>query len=125
MGQDIFENEMQQVNVAALLRCLDASGNSKVITPASLMTGIFKDNGAIPNGDDLNRYFYGLYYSFPENGTVLNGPSFVRFLLVCFTSGGHVVQLAINVHPGSYQIQYRSSYNNGKDWSVWKSISIT
>ena len=117
--------EWDATNSIAKLLGLDSDGNGKVITSQNLLSGMFQDRGKIPNGSDLNTFSYGLYQIYPEFGTVLNGPTFVRFILICFNSGGHIAQLAINVHPGMYQIQYRTSHNNRNTWDVWKSITIT
>lgn len=125
MLQDIEEKGLSEINVAKVVRCLDANGDSKVITPANLLSTCIQDLGIIPNGEDLNKYHYGLYHLYPEYGTVLNGPSFVRFILICFRSGGHIAQIAIDVHPQSYQIQYRTSYNGGTYWDSWKTLAFT
>lgn len=125
MVKDVHENELQRVEAAALVRCLDQQGNSKVITSANLLNSCLQARGVISDGGDLNKYYSGIYCAYPEYGTVLNGPSFVRFMLVCFATGGHLVQIAVNVHPQSYQIQYRTSYSGGVNWEAWKSISIT
>ena len=124
MGQDVFENEMKIVNSVDYLRGLKGK-DSVAITPANLLSGLFQDRGAISNGEDLNKYRQGIFYIFPENGTVLNGPPFGRFILLCFTSGSHVVQFAVNVHPGQYNFMYRTTHDFSGSWNLWKSISIT
>lgn len=125
MAEDKRENELQHIEAAALVRCLDQQGNGNVITPTNLLKSCLQDRGVIPDGENLNKYYSGIYCAYPEYGTVLNGPSFVRFILICFASGGHLVQIAVNVHPQSYQMQYRTSYSGGVSWEAWKSISIT
>lgn len=121
---DVYENEMRIVDAVDYLRGL-VGKDSVAITPASLFSGLVRSVGTIPPGSDLNEYLLGLYKVYPEAGSVINGPSFARFILICFDSGGHIAQFAVDVHPGSYNIQYRASHNSGESWNVWKSISIT
>lgn len=124
-GQDRFMNDFAPVTDASYIYAEAADGSQVKIKRSDLFSVLFQDRGAISNGEDLNKYRQGMFYIFPENGTVLNGPPFGRFILLCFTSGGHVVQFAVNVHPGQYNFMYRTSHNNGGLWNLWKSISMT
>ena len=122
---DIAMNTFAPATDGAYIYAEAADGSQVKIKKSDLFSVLFQDKGIIPNGADLNKYFQGIFYAFPENGTVLNAPSSTRFILLCFLSGSHVVQFAVNVHPGQYNIMYRTSHDIGGKWNLWKSISIT
>ena len=122
---DLKMNAFPVTTDGAYIYAETADGSQVKIKKSDLFSALFQDRGVIPNESDLNKYLQGMYYIYPENGTVLNGPSFTRFILVCFLSGSHVVQFAVNVHPGNYHFMYRTSHNNGDTWNYWKSISFT
>lgn len=123
--KDVAMNTFPQVTDAEYIYAEAADGSQKKISKVNLLASVFQDMGRIPNGGDLNNYSYGTYSAAPEAGSVVNGPSFSRFILICLKSVEHYMQIAVNVHPGGYAIQYRTSYNYGTNWTAWKSISIT
>lgn len=120
-GQDIKENEMQQVAVAALLRCLDASGNSKVITPAYLLSLVMNHRGVVDysNPDEINNTkATGMY----NHWGGLSGTISTHGILVVFNADSYIVQIDLSF---DFKILMRQSTNRGESWTGWKSITLT
>lgn len=125
MEQDIKMNSFASASDAKYVYAETLDGSQVRIKKSDLLSALFQDRGVIPNGNDLNNYHYGIFRVYPENGVVLNGPNFGRYILICFNSSGHIAQFAVNVHPGQYNFMYRASHDYGGTWNSWKSISIT
>ena len=124
-GQDIREDQMTITNTVDYLRGLKGK-DSVLIAISGLFSDVVKDRGTIAGGTDLNSITKnGLYRYYIELGNLINGPSLNRFVLLCFNASSHIVHIAINVHPNTYAIRYRTSHDNGETWNLWKSISIT
>lgn len=117
MAEDVRENEMQQVDIAALLRCLDNQGNSKVITPKKMLSGLFQERGAINNANDAISM--GTY----TGHEIVNSPASDYSDIIVFRYGGYIHQLFFTLN--SDHIFYRRSLDGGTSWYSWKSITLT
>lgn len=123
---DVYENEMQQVYVASLLRCLDADRNSKVIDPFSLIGHLFQEKGDVIKG--LDNYtetgMYGLNRDIFDSGLheVIYGMLIVFGGKSLAQGGSPVIQIAIGTNNNPY-IWLRTSWLNS--WTNWKKIIFT
>lgn len=123
--QDIREDQMTTVNSVDYVRGLKGK-DSVLMAISDLFSDVVRDRGTIAGGTDLNSITKnGLYRYYIENGELINGPSLNRIVLLCLNASSHMAQIAINVHPNTYAIRYRTSHDNGATWNLWKSISIT
>ena len=117
---DVKESELQQVDVAALIRCLDSIGNSKVITPVDLLFLIFGKGyiqGNTNCNDIINTGCYSLNWSkntgntnFPDNNYTFGA------LLVLSSNSNAVIQVIHNIDHLYIRIRYDSV------WRAWKQI---
>lgn len=119
MAEDIRENEMQQAGIVALLRCLDADGNSKVIAPENLFNNVFIDQGGLHKYDDTSLRT-GMYYDFDsaiDRNSILS-----NYGMILVFSYGSTMSIQIHVDLSS-KVHIRV-YANSK-WTKWNAISFT
>lgn len=119
MVEDIMENEMQQANIAAFLRCLDENGNSKVIAPSNLFNKVFIDRDRLYKYDDTSLKT-GMYYDF--DGAKDRNPILNNYGMILVFSYFSSMTIQIHVDTSS-KVHIRTYANN--NWSKWNSIAFT
>lgn len=119
MVEDIRENEMQGVDIAALLRCLDENGNSKVITPQKLFNKVFIDRDRLYTYDDTSLKT-GMYYDF--DGAIDRNPILNNYGMILVFSYGSTMSIQIHVDTSS-KVHIRVYANS--NWTKWNAISFT
>ena len=139
---DQFENQLPQKSDAKWVRALDASGNPILISKedlASVVGGLIGRVSSSNNGwvdkdlDFFHRYVItsdtdfnvitkpGMYNLYATKSTN-NSPGYDYGLLVVFSSGGQILQIAADVFTQRYCLRTRR--DNGV-WTSWKSIALT
>ena len=139
---DQFENQLPQKSDAKWVRALDASGNPILISKedlASVVGGLIGRVSSSNNGwvdkdlDFFHRYVItsdtdfnvitkpGMYNLYATKSTN-NSPGYDYGLLVIFSSGGQILQIAADVLSQRYCLRTRR--DNGV-WTSWKSIALT
>lgn len=126
VGQDVKENEMQIVAVAALLRCLDAAGNSKVIEPSMIIPYALKTNFMVADLNNINingiiGYGIGTTENIPSNYGIVFQLSNQDNPRAGFMNNW-VFQFAFPTDKATF---YYRSVINDDNWSAWKSVSFT
>lgn len=119
MVEDNRENEMQEVDIATLLRCLDEHGNSKVITPLKLFNKVFIDCDSLYRYDDTSLKT-GMYYDFDD--AIDRNPILDSYGMILVFSYGSVMSIQIHVDTSSKM--HIRVYANSK-WTKWSAISFT
>lgn len=139
---DQFENQLPQKSDAKWVRALDASGNPILISKedlASVVGGLIGRVSSSNNGwvdkdlDFFHRYVItsdtdfnvitkpGMYNLYATKSTN-NSPGYDYGLLVVFSSGGQILQIAADVFSQRYCLRTRR--DNGV-WTSWKGIALT
>ena len=139
---DQFENQLPQKSDAKWVRALDASGNPILISKedlASVVGGLIGRVSSSNNGwvdkdlDFFHRYVItsdtdfnvitkpGMYNLYATKSTN-NSPGYDYGLLVVFSSGGQILQIAADVFTQRYCLRTRR--DNGV-WTSWKGIALT
>lgn len=111
--QDVRENEMK-IGTPALLRGLDANGNSILVNIEAVQNIPFRGN--LSNTDINNITTSGFYYLADGN---TNCPYSSYSYLLVINLVGDAIQF--NMHNGSGGIQYRKQYRNV--WRNWNTIA--
>ena len=113
---DLKENQMA-ARTAEFVRCIDASGNSGIITPANLLTNTFQDRGIVAEGFDFDNAKSGTYTVNKTNCT--NQPYPGVGTLVSFNST-YKLQIFMCIAGDSPTFMRVSDVRSS--WAPWRKI---